>query len=210
VDTNIKIFGIGLSRTGTVSLTDALTRLGIAAKHFPEDKLTQDELRRGYYRLSVLDKVQALTDIPVAPFYAQFDQIYPTSKFILTTRRTEPWLISMEDHFRFWVEHNRDPFTDFILACTYGVIHFSPDRMRYVKELHEANVQSYFAGRPGKLLVLDASAGDGWEKLCGFLNCPVPDEPYPHANRKLARAATTPKGFGRITRLVKKAMLKMK
>lgn len=27
---------------------------------------------------------------------------------------------------------------------------------------------------------------DGWEPLCKILNCPVPDEPFPHANDKEA------------------------
>ena len=59
-----KVFGIGLSRTGTVSLTAALNVLGIDAVHYPNDAATQEELKAGRYRLSVLDRVQALTDIP--------------------------------------------------------------------------------------------------------------------------------------------------
>ena len=189
VDTDTKIFGIGLSRTGTMSLTAALIELGIRATHFPEDKATQDELRRGHYHLSALNEVRALTDIPVAPYYAQLDRAFPASKFILTTRPTETWLRSMEKHFEFWIEHNRDPFTDFVLASTYGVLHFQPDRMRYVKESHEAGVRSYFAGQPHKLLVFDASAGDGWDELCRFLGRPIPEGPYPHVNVRLTAPA---------------------
>ena len=33
---------------------------------------------------------------------------------------------------------------------------------------------------PERLLVFEA--GDGWEPLCGFLNVPVPDRPFPHTN----------------------------
>ena len=42
---------------------------------------------------------------------------------------------------------------------------------------------------------------DGWEPLCKILDCPVPDEPFPHANDKyeVQRA---------IEALVKKAMLR--
>ena len=56
--------------------------LGIVARHFPNDPRTQEELKRGVYRLSVLDEAQALLDIPVAPYFAQFDRIYPDAKFI--------------------------------------------------------------------------------------------------------------------------------
>jgi hypothetical protein len=34
--------------------------------------------------------------------------------------------------------------------------------------------------RPGKLL--EYRLGDGWKPICEFLDCPVPDEPFPHLN----------------------------
>lgn len=156
--------------------------LGIVARHFPNDPRTQEELKRGVYRLSVLDEVQALLDIPVAPYFAQFDRIYPDAKFILTTRPTESWLASMETHFRFYVERRRDPFTDYVHACVYGALHFSSERFAYVKARHEDEVRRYFAERPEKLLVFDVFRGDSWPELCSFLGLPVPVEPYPHEN----------------------------
>jgi hypothetical protein len=182
-----KVFGIGLSRTGTYSLTTALNALGIPTRHFPNDPITQEELKTGRYRLSVLDEVQALTDIPIAPFYPQLDRAFPGSRFILTTRETESWLASYENHYRMYVEHQRDEFDDFVFACVYGCLHFNAERFRDVKERHEAEVRRYFADRPRDLLVLDV-AGATWEPLCEFLGLPVPDEPYPHDNR----AATQP------------------
>ena len=193
---DLKVFGIGLSKTGTLSLARALTRLGIKTKHFPDDTTTQNELRWGRYELSIFREYQGLVDIPVAPFYAQFDRIYPSAKFILTTRPTEPWLASFERHFQLWVEHRRTDYDDFVLACTYGVQHFSAERLRYAKELHEANVRGYFAGRPDKLLVLNVFEGDGWKELGAFLGCPVPDEPYPRENPALKEPARRPPGPG--------------
>jgi hypothetical protein len=35
---------------------------------------------------------------------------------------------------------------------------------------------------PDRLLVYDVS--EGWEPLCMFLRVPVPDEPFPHLNKK--------------------------
>jgi Sulfotransferase domain len=185
-----KLFGIGLSRTGTVSLTKALLQLGINAKHYPNDTATQEELKRGYYSLSILEEVQALLDIPVAPYYAQFDQVYSEAKFILTTRPTESWLASMEIHYRLYVEKMRDDFDDYVMACVYGALHFSRERFTYVKELHERNVTEYFSERPEKLLVFDVFRGDSWPELCRFLDCPIPDVPYPHRNMALTSPAT--------------------
>jgi hypothetical protein len=189
VNEQTRIFGIGLSRTGTVSLTRALEQLGIKARHYPNDAATQEELRRGRYSLSILTETQALLDIPVSPYYAQFDALYPEARFILTTRPEDSWLESMENHFRLYVEQRHDAFDDFVHACVYGAVHFSPERFRYVKGLHEQNVRTYFSDRPDKLLVFDVFSGDSWPELCRFLELPVPDEPYPHKNPALTAPA---------------------
>jgi hypothetical protein len=84
----------------------------------------------------------------------------------------------------------------------YGCIHFSAERFRYVKELHEENVRRYFADRPDDLLVFDLAQADKWEPLCGFLGLPVPDEPYPHHNLALEQPALRPTRRARLrTRL---------
>ena len=37
---------------------------------------------------------------------------------------------------------------------------------------------------PGeRLLVMDITAGDGWDKLCAFLDLAARDEPFPHEHR---------------------------
>jgi Sulfotransferase domain len=201
-DGNSKIFGIGLSRTGTLSLTSALETLGIETRHYPNDPRTQAELRSGRYELSLLNSVQALTDIPVAPFYAQFDRAFPGSKFILTTRSTDSWLASVENHFRMYVERRRDEFDDFVFACVYGSLHFDSERFRYVKELHEDNVRRYFGNRPDDLLILDVFHDGRWEDLCDFLDRPVPNEPFPHQNKALLAPAEMPRGRRSIRRLL--------
>jgi hypothetical protein len=42
---------------------------------------------------------------------------------------------------------------------------------------------------------------DGWEPLCKILDCPVPDEPFPHANKGMS----VQKAFGR---LINRALLR--
>ena len=126
-----KVFGIGLSKTGTTSLNDALNLLGIPSIHFPHDAQTFDELARGEYRLSVLNEYQGVTDTPVAPFFAQLDKVWPNSKFILTTREKSSWLRSAEAHWRGLMVGRRlkDPqfgaYIDFISAAVYGCIYFN-------------------------------------------------------------------------------------
>lgn len=197
-----KVFGIGLSKTGTTSLTRALNLLGLPSVHFPHDELTFAELRRADYRLSVLREHRGATDTPIAPFYAQLDRAWRGSKFVLTVREKSSWLRSAEAHWRRLKEGPRaadepfQEFVDFISACVYGCIHFSAERFSFAYDTHVANVLAYFAERPDDLLVFDVCAGEQWGPLCTFLGMPAPEGvPFPHANRadewahRLARAA---------------------
>ena len=74
---NQKIFGLGLYKTGTTSLSKALNLLGIKTIHNPSDTRTYAEISGGNYRLSILNVYQAMIDIPAVPYYAQFDKTYP-------------------------------------------------------------------------------------------------------------------------------------
>jgi hypothetical protein len=187
LDRRIKVFGVGLSKTGTTSLAAALDRLGVPTLHYPSDDRTREQLERGDYRLAVLDRYQGVCDTPVAPFFAQLDALHPGARFVLTVREKEAWLRSCERHWAFadWITHrtNRDRrFDDFINACTYGVHEFQRERFSWVYDRHVEAVTRHFAGRPESLLVLDVVGGEGWEKLCPFLGLDAPSEPFPHAN----------------------------
>jgi hypothetical protein len=182
-----KIFGLGLSKTGTSSLGEALNMLGIKTIHYPFDIATYNELRDGNYNLSILQEYQGIVDIPVAPYYSQLDTAFPVSKFILTVRDMEGWLRSVDKHWELMMKwwHNYPDFKkfhEFISASMYGVIAFNRDRFQFVYETHEKNVKDYFKSKPDDFLVMDICAGEGWEKLCAFLNVDIPDLPFPHAN----------------------------
>jgi hypothetical protein len=184
-----KVFGIGLSKTGTTSLGLALNRLGIATIDFPHDPTTLRQLENGDYRLHVLERYRAVTDTPVAPYYAQLDKLFPGSKFILTVRDPESWLRSVEEHWKFsleWAEHHRDfyRFAYFMHVAVYGSYAFERDRYAYVYAQHTRNVLDYFKDRPDDLLVLNVCAGESWEKLCPFLQLPVLEEPFPRVNTR--------------------------
>jgi Sulfotransferase domain len=186
-----KVFGLGLSKTGTTSLGGALNTLGIRTVHYPHDQRTFDDLRNGNYKLSILEEYQGIVDIPVAPYYAQLDRVYPNSNFILTVRDRDSWLKSAEVHWRLKIETSDErpekelgrEFTDFISACVYGTIKFNRDRFLYVYDTHLRNVCDYFKERPEDFLIMDICSGDGWEKLCPFLGYSAPSTRFPHANR---------------------------
>ena len=192
-----RTFGIGLTRTGTTSLTAALRLLGYTTCHFPDDAATRAEMtaflreRPDLLRLSVLDEVDAATDTPIACAFAALDLAYPGSRFILTVRERIAWLRSCE---QFWSsvvlphlrQHPSDDFSVYagaINRAVYGTEGFEPDSFSRAYDAHVAGVQQHFNARSAQLLVLDVCGGDGWAPLCDFLGVrSVPSVPFPHEN----------------------------
>lgn len=189
-----KIFGIGLCKTGTKSLTQALTLLGIQTIHYPHDSTTYRELRTGAFRLSVMNYYRAATDLPIAYCYEQLDAVFPKSKFILTVRDKISWLRSAERHWRkkqhIFDEDNSGALSEnkrfalFITACVFGCHQFHSSRFSIVYDRHCEQVLSYFASRPQDLLVLDLCGGAGWGPLCQFLGRDIPTIPFPRVRWK--------------------------
>ena len=93
-----KVFGIGLSKTGTTSLARALEILGYNTR----DYLGVTRYSPGDLTSIDLDEVNAndaFTDTPIPSFYRELDKMYPGSKFILTVRDMDGWLKSCKKQF---------------------------------------------------------------------------------------------------------------
>jgi hypothetical protein len=194
-----KVFGIGLPKTGLSSLTSALKILGYSTSQYQWDVMdwdTLNQLQNGSFHLKVLESHDAVTDLPfISRFPQAFDQEYPGSKFILTVRDINSWLRSTEQWFssrpikaahqdRRLTAYTSTAFFDlYFRVLLFGSIQFSRDHLRYIYNEHYDRVTRYFTDRETDLLVLDTSAGEGWEQLCPFLYKEVPDVPYPHENR---------------------------
>ncbi len=177
-----KIFGIGLSKTGTSSLNAALEILGFRARHLP--------FMAYHYGRLVLEPRQmleydAFTDTPVANCFKYLDSKYPDSKFIYTIRDKDSWLRSCEKH---WGNAETDlsivyeRFKLFHLRMSvYGGINFDKDRFSRAYDRHDERVRKYF-GKSNQLLILNICAGEGWQELCSFLNADIPEQAFPAKN----------------------------
>ncbi len=160
----MKIFGIGLERTGTVSLAVAMTRLGFTTCHFPR---TTTEI----------DAVDFSNDITVACRFQDLDRRYPGSKFILTTREETAWLDSCERWYGHLAEQGIEDFTaQWAARQLYGEPLFCRDAWYAGRFEHEETVRDYFVDRPGDLLVLDICGGAGWGELLPFVAPEFPRE----------------------------------
>lgn len=171
-----KIFGIGLPRTGTRSLTKALEYLGYKTAHF----MTVTSWLHADFETDILADIDAVTDTPVPVYFPEFDKRYPGSKFIYSARDTGTWLKSIQKHQSSVLTDSKiDQLRLEYRLLTYGMYKFSVERYRYVKETHERNVNWYFRDRPEDLLTIDICAGDGWLKLCSFLGKSIPQQTFP-------------------------------
>ncbi len=162
----MKIFGIGLTRTGSLSLTVALRVLGFRAYHNP---ISYD----------LINQFDACTDTAVAARYKVLDLFHPGSKFILTTRDLESWITSAEVIPRsvldgYWKLETR--------ALLYNSLVFDKDKFIEAYVRHHREVQNYFKNR--ELLILDLRDENKWEKLCSFLGKNIPNCNYPHLNTR--------------------------
>ena len=174
-----KIFGIGLSKTGTTSLYAALDVLGYRAVTFRHLKeLGLQDWRLGDFSRDYLAGIEAATDLPIATYFRELDARYPGSKFILTERPTEPWLKSVERQFSANPEP-KDSFNRDIRLAHYGVVTYNESRFARLQKEHSDAVRSYFKDRPDDLLCMNVFEGDQWPQLCGFLGKDIPSAPYP-------------------------------
>ncbi len=176
-----KVFCIGFHKTGTTSLAVALQALGyrVTGPNGVRDPAIAANVHKMAHDL--VGKYDAFQDNPWPILYKELDERYPGSKFILTMRETRSWINSQVKHFG----PRETPMRKWI----YGVGCPAGNEDIYTRrfDAHNREVLSHFSNRPGDLLVLELSKGDGWEKLSPFLGKPIPDMPFPHANKAADR-----------------------
>jgi len=179
----MRIFGLGLSRTGTTSLHVATAALGISSAHYPLE-LAYHWLA-GDFGAQHFSRYTAYYDVPVCCYYPVLDQLYPDAKFILTVRDVDAWLDSCETHFARRPQHDKRMLArDMARVATYGVFNFERNQFRSVYLRHCDAVMNYFSDCGSRLLVLDVSAEDALSQLTLFLrdyvDNPLPMKAMPH------------------------------
>jgi 3'-phosphoadenosine 5'-phosphosulfate (PAPS) 3'-phosphatase len=177
----VKVFGIGLSKTGTTSLARALEILDFkvkdcmgVTKYTKGDASCVDE--------TSLTTCDAFTDTPIPSFYQELDRLYPNSKFILTTRDMDGWLKSCKKQFTPNLAEKRSDAGNRLFLDLYDTVVFDEDKFRAGYKKFTEGVFQYFMDRPDDLLVIDITRGEGWEKLCPFLDKPLQTIPFPKSN----------------------------
>jgi hypothetical protein len=181
-----KVFGIGLSRTGTTPLALALSILGFTALHF-SNPVTGEVVSE-----ADLDLVDAATDTPVCVSFEKLYHLYPFAKFIYTTRPFAHWQPSFCRYFdRRWGTSDFATIAKMLMrarsfhfGAQWSAIHLSLyfNHANYADaySAFDRRVRNFFRNKPeDRYLEFDVFSGDGWAKLCPFLGRPIPSQPFP-------------------------------
>ena len=190
------VIGAGVGRTGTYSLKLAINRLGLGPCHHMEAVLQDMAVQVPLWSEAVDGRAdwaqiysgfESAVDWPTACFFRELAEAYPAAKFILTLRDPERWadsfgatiykLIGGRDSAppdkKAWLD-----MADRVIAKTGFPAGLDQNQLRDAFIAHNEAVKATVPAE--RLLVYEVR--NGWEPLCDFLECPVPDEPFPRTN----------------------------
>ena len=193
---SLSLIGSGLGRTGTLSLKLALDQLGFGpCYHMEELWVNEGHLKFWFKALSadvdwnsVFQGYQSTVDWPSTHFWQELFELNPHAKIIHTVRDPESWYKSVmntiypsitrvdtidEDGVSFHGMAKR-----MILDETFHGKLLDKDYALEVFAKHTENVKRIVPA--DQLLLYQVS--EGWEPLCRFLGCEVPESEFPRAN----------------------------
>ncbi|KAF2169264.1 hypothetical protein M409DRAFT_64992 [Zasmidium cellare ATCC 36951] len=211
-DRPLEVLAVGLSRTGTDSLRQALLEVGYQNVYHgfsygasPNDciqwiRLGQAQERgdKSFLNAKEFDRIlgdcDAVTDIPPAGFANELLDAFPDAKVILNYREdVDAWVTSCLNSIE-TTSGSGQPWYEYFLSYFGSSLFFRQWSYWYVWA-------RYFGGdfrRNGKAWYLRHyrdletklegrkylkwKAEDGWEPLCKFLDKTVPLGPFPHGN----------------------------
>ena len=193
----LAVIGAGFGRTGTLSLKDALERLGFAPCYHMVEVIEHPEHVDFWQRAAaggevdweeILAGYRAAVDWPACNFYGPLAARYLEAKVILTLRDPDRWYDSAcetifprilrplaEDHPA-WPRAQMQ--RRIVIEQALGGDIANRERVLAAFRRHAEEVQRTIP--PERLLAYRVA--DGWEPLCRLLRRPVPDEPFPHVN----------------------------
>lgn len=199
------VIGTGFGRTGTLSTKLALERLGFGPCHHMFEAMNhpgQFRVLAAHVRGEPVDwselfgSYRSQVDFPGATIWQELLDAYPDAKVLHNVRDPERWYDSTmatiypaRSSVAPWVRRLL-PWLDEAFEVNEHLIWQGlfegrfEDRRRALEIFEERTAEVRAIVPPDRLLVFDVA--DGWEPLCAFLDVPVPDEPFPRANDRMA------------------------
>lgn len=174
----MKVFVIGMYKTGTTSLGKALQMLGFKI-HLGTWVIGDGnnwDAETGKWKEfypQIKEKVSqfdAFQDMPWMFLYKEMNEWYPESKFILTLRKDSETIAKSDYNYHLQAGVKPEDI---------------PSKEKFIKryENHNRNVFNYFNGK-SNFTTMCLEYGDGWNKLCSFLGInQIPKQTFPHVNK---------------------------
>ena len=166
-----KIFLIGRKRTGIQSIVEALQILKYPKTSILSDNSEEEGIESLIEMMKSKDICAVMRDYNTEEIKA-IESAYPDSTFILTKRPSDIWYSSFVRYF------------DSKKGSHPQTIH--TNKGHYVSSYYEGyneKIRIHFDGRTWKLLTVNFDGSQGWQSICSYLKRPIPQSPFPHANR---------------------------
>ncbi|KAI7882022.1 hypothetical protein K492DRAFT_176543, partial [Lichtheimia hyalospora FSU 10163] len=202
----LKVIGAGYGRTGTDSLRTALNMLGYKCHHMKEmfrygrhPEMFTEAFKHPEKPVewnTIYDGYDAAVDWPTVAFIDRLMVEYPDAKFILTIRDADSWYKSVKNTI--WqlehkakakdtpadlpedIKNQREMTRTIVLDGAFDDLDRFLDEER-IKGIYNAHNEWVKKNIPSdRLLIMEL--GEGWERMCKFLDKPMPSEPYPRVN----------------------------
>ncbi len=173
-----KVFGVGLARTGTTSMHQAMGLLGLNSA--PDSVALLDRIDTDF-----LARHDAFFDNPIPFRYRELQAVCPDARWIVTQRPLNDWLASMQWLFGPGLDRldaDTRAIGDRVHRSLYGSDTFDAQRLRSIYERHYADLADWVTGREAIWIHVDQ--GISWDPICELLQVDVPAEPFPHSNKR--------------------------
>lgn len=175
-----------MPRTGSRSLARALQTLGYRTCHWEPHRLADilnGETPNPNFRR--YDDVDAILDIPNSLFYRELMEAYPQHRIIITLRDEHQWWLSVKKHYEWVRQYLKKDLEQAIIAQQIAFGSTYDNEFMYKKRFREHQEAILnLPLPPERLLSIDICGGEGWDKLCRWLNVqtPVIEFPWLHEN----------------------------
>jgi hypothetical protein len=200
---SLSVIGLGMPRTGTLSMKSALEQLGYGRCYHMEEVFAAPRRSKAWASFfsggpvdwdEVFDGYGAAVDAPACFAWRALVQRYPEAKLVLTVRDPESWYASMaktifaEGYLESAVGSPIGAMIQAMLPVMMSLTGAPPGAppagpppkaaAQAMQAAHDAAVKAAIPA--DRLLVFRVS--EGWDPLCRFLGKPVPEGDFPRVN----------------------------
>ena len=195
---SLAVIGAGFGRTGTLSISVALERLGYGPCYHMDNVFASAEHLARWQAVADGDLAEwnnifagyaATLDWPGMLYYRELADAFPDARVLLSVRPADTWWESFANTIKRLIESRDQAHDDHVrqvLAYAYRIIAEQTfggamddkDAVIARYENHIDSVRKNIAAE--RLLVYQVT--EGWGPLCKFLGVPEPDEDFPRLN----------------------------